>query len=248
LGKEEEELEQAPSIITALLAGFLSFVSPCVLPLIPAYISFISGISLEELSKSENRSEATRRVAVNSVFFILGFSLVFMTLGLSASFIGQFIAKNKGILEKVAGVIIVVFGIHLTGLFRIRWLDYERKLEVRRKPIGVIGAFVIGLAFAFGWTPCIGPILAAILALAAVQETLIKGMTLLAFYSLGLAVPFFLSGLFINLFFSFFGWIRRHFRLIEIISGTLLIIAGILIFTGQLTQLASIIPAPNLEY
>jgi len=233
---------------TALLAGFLSFVSPCVLPLIPAYISFISGVSLEELMSSENKGEATKKVAINSLFFILGFSLVFIALGASASFVGQFIASNKGLLEKIAAVIIIIFGIHLTGVFRIKWLDYEKKVDVKRKPMGVIGAFVMGLAFSFGWTPCIGPILGAILAMAAVQETVRQGMLLLVVYSLGLGIPFFLSGIFINLFFSAFGKIRRYFKLIEILSGVLLIVIGIFIFTGQLGRLASIIPAPNIEY
>jgi len=233
---------------TALLAGFLSFVSPCVLPLIPAYISFISGVSLEELMSSENKGEATKKVAINSLFFILGFSLVFIALGASASFVGQFIASNKGLLEKIAAVIIIIFGIHLTGVFRIKWLDYEKKVDVKRKPMGVIGAFVMGLAFSFGWTPCIGPILGAILAMAAVQETVRRGMLLLVVYSLGLGIPFFLSGIFINLFFSAFGKIRRYFKLIEILSGVLLIVIGIFIFTGQLGRLASIIPAPNIEY
>ncbi len=236
------------NVLTALLAGFLSFISPCVLPLIPAYISFISGVSLEELMSAKNRGEATKKVALNSAFFILGFTLVFVALGASASFVGQFIASNKAILEKIAAVIIVIFGIHLTGLFRIKWLDYERKVDVKSKPVGIIGAFVMGLAFAFGWTPCIGPILGAILAMAAVQETVQQGMFLLVVYSLGLGIPFFLSGIFINLFFSAFGRIRKHFRLIEILSGVLLIIIGLVIFTGQLGRLASIIPAPNIEY
>lgn len=236
------------NVATALLAGFLSFVSPCVLPLIPAYISFISGVSLEELMSSSSKSQATRKVAFNSLFFILGFSLVFVTLGASASFVGQFIAGNKGILEKIAGAIIIIFGLHLTGIFRIRWLDYEKKLDVKRKPMGALGALLLGLAFAFGWTPCIGPILGSILALAAVQETVRQGMFLLVVYSLGLGIPFFLSGIFINLFFSAFGKIRRYFRIIEIFAGVLLIIVGIFIFSGQLARLVSIIPAPNIPY
>lgn len=233
---------------SALLAGFLSFVSPCVLPLIPAYISFISGVSLEELTSSESKAEATRKVAINSIFFVIGFSLVFIALGASASFVGQFIASNKGLLEKIAAVIIIIFGIHLTGIFRIKWLDYEKKVDVKRKPMGVIGAFIMGLAFSFGWTPCIGPILGAILAMAAVQETIRQGMLLLVVYSLGLGIPFILSGIFINWFFSAFRKIRRYFRLIEILSGVLLILIGVFIFAGQLGRLSSIIPSPNIGY
>lgn len=238
----------APSVLTALIGGVISFVSPCVLPLIPAYISYISGYSVAELQAVENRAAVTRDVFFATLAFVLGFSVVFVALGASASAVGNFLAEQKWILEKIAGVIIVIFGIHLTGLFRIKFLDYEKKAQVSQKPMGLFGAFVMGVAFAFGWTPCIGPILGAILAIAAVQETVGQGMFLLFVYSLGLGIPFILSGLFMNLFFSFFGKVRRYFRAIEITAGVLLILAGVLIFTGQLQQLATYLPQINLEY
>lgn len=229
------------NVLTAFIAGFLSFISPCVLPLIPAYISYISGISLEELRMTEEKGKVLKRVSINSFLFILGFTVVFVSLGASASFIGQFLLTNKLILEKIAGVIIVIFGIHLAGIFRIKFLDYERKVQIEGKPLSFIGSFLIGFAFAFGWTPCIGPILGSILAIAAVQETVVQGMGLLAIYSLGLGVPFFLSGLFINIFFSLFGKIRKYFRIIELFAGIFLIILGILIFFGQFERLITLI-------
>ena len=234
------------TIFTALFAGFLSFVSPCVLPLIPAYLSFISGLSVEELKSTTNRAEVWRRVSLNSMAFILGFSVVFVALGASASAIGQFLQANKYVIEKVAGVVIVIFGIHFTGLFRIKWLDYERKMNVQVRKVGLFGAFILGFAFAFGWTPCIGPILGSILAIAATQETIWKGIGLLFVYSMGLGIPFFLSGLFMNLFFSAFQRAMKYMRIIEIVAGVFLIIVGVLVFTGKLAELTYYLPQWNV--
>ncbi len=234
------------TIFTALFAGFLSFVSPCVLPLIPAYLSFISGLSVEELKSTTNRAEVWRRVSLNSLAFILGFSVVFVALGASASAIGQFLQANKYLIEKVAGVVIVIFGIHFTGLFRIKWLDYERKMNVQVRKVGLFGAFILGFAFAFGWTPCIGPILGSILAIAATQETIWKGIGLLFVYSMGLGIPFFLSGLFMNLFFSAFQRAMKYMRIIEIVAGVFLIIVGVLVFTGKLAELTYYLPQWNV--
>ncbi len=234
------------TVLTALFAGFLSFVSPCVLPLIPAYLSFISGLSVEELKTTTNRAEVWRRVSFNSLAFILGFSVVFVALGASASAIGQFLQANKYMIEKVAGVVIVIFGIHFTGLFRIKWLDYEKKMNVQVRKVGLIGAFILGFAFAFGWTPCIGPILGAILAIAATQETIWKGIGLLFVYSMGLGIPFFLSGLFMNLFFSAFQRALKYMRVIEIVAGVFLIIVGVLVFTGKLAELTYYLPQWNV--
>ncbi len=233
---------QGVSVFTALVAGLFSFVSPCVLPLIPAYLSFITGLSIEELRTTGNRSEVMRRVTINSLVFILGFSVVFILLGASASFVGQFLQSHKVILEKVAGIIIVIFGIHFTGLLRIPFLDYSRGPNLSRRPMGLVGAFLLGVAVAFGWTPCIGPILGTILAIAAVQDTVWQGIGLLAVYSLGLGIPFLLSGLFINLFFSAFQKILRYMRWIELVAGIFLIIVGILVFTGKLAELTYYLP------
>ncbi len=233
---------QGVSVFTALIAGLFSFVSPCVLPLIPAYLSFITGLSVEELRTTGNRAEVVRRVTINSLVFILGFSVVFIALGASASFIGQFLQTHKVILEKVAGVIIVIFGIHFTGLFRIPFLDYASGPNISRRPMGLVGAFILGIAVAFGWTPCIGPILGTILAIAAVQDTVWQGIGLLAVYSLGLGIPFLLSGLFINLFFSAFQKILRYMRWIELVAGLFLILVGILVFTGKLAELTYYLP------
>ncbi len=234
------------TILAALFAGFLSFISPCVLPLIPAYLSFISGLSIEEMRSAENRAMVWKRVTLHSLFFILGFSIVFVTMGASASAIGQFLQTNKYIIEKIAGVVIVIFGIHFTGIFRLGFLDYEKKINITTKKAGPISAFILGFAFAFGWTPCIGPILGSILAIAATQNTVLQGVGLLFVYSLGLGIPFFLSGLFINLFFSTFQRLLKYMRVIEIVAGVFLIIVGILVFTGKLAELTYYLPNFNV--
>jgi len=221
--------------VGALVAGLLSFLSPCVLPLVPAYLSYISGVSVNELRHQEGESASVRRHALaQSLWFVAGFSLVFILLGASASLIGQWMLSNMAILGKVAGVIIVVFGLHYAGVIRIPFLMMEARFDAG----GVnarhgVGALVLGAAFAFGWTPCIGPILGAILAVAGVQAELMRGVALLALYSLGLAIPFLLAALATD---SFLRWSQRfkhHFDLIEKISGLLLIIVGVMIFLGS---------------
>lgn len=234
------------TILAALFAGFLSFISPCVLPLIPPYLSFISGLSIEEMRSVKNRKMVWKRVSLHSLFFILGFSIVFVAMGASASAIGQFLQENKYLMEKIAGVVIVIFGIHFTGLFRLGFLDYEKKLNITTNRAGPIPAFILGFAFAFGWTPCIGPILGSILAIAATQDAVLKGVGLLTVYSLGLGIPFFLSGLFINFFFSTFQRLIKYMRIVEIIAGVFLIVVGILVFTGKLAELTYYLPNLNV--
>lgn len=180
-----------------------------------------------------------KKVSLNSIAFILGFSVVFILLGASATFIGQFLLSKLTLLSKIAGVIIVLFGLHMVGLFRIKFLQYEKRFHTAGKPVGLFGSFAIGLAFAFGWTPCIGPILAAILIVAGSQDTVWQGISLLAFYSLGLGLPFFITGISLNTFLSMFNRIKRHFRTVEIISGAFLIVIGILIFTNYMSILSS---------
>ena len=226
------------NLLTALLAGLVSFLSPCVLPLIPGYISFISGLSLQELRTPQETSQATRRAFLSSVWFVLGFSAVFIALGASATALGGLLLPRLAALRIVAGILIVIFGLHLTGLFRIPFLQVEKKVEVRQRPLTALGAFLVGAAFAFGWTPCIGPILAGILALASTQETVPQGMLLLASYSLGLGLPFLAASLGVQAFLRFFGRFKTYLRAVEIASGLLLIGVGLLIMADRLTLLS----------
>ncbi len=230
------------SLLAAFAAGVLSFISPCVLPLIPGYLSFISGVTLEEMrgatAEIKPAEGARKRTIIASLAFILGFSLVFVTLGASASALGQFVMQRLTLLGKIAGVVIIIFGLHTMGILKIGWLYSEKRMQTERKPAGPIGAMLVGIAFAFGWTPCIGPILAAILAIAATQESIGQGVRLLAVYSLGLGIPFFLTSIAINQFFAAFARIRRHYHAIELASGALMVVIGVLIFTNRFTIIA----------
>lgn len=228
-------MDKNVTMLAALAAGFLSFVSPCVLPLIPGYVSFVSGVSLEEM-RSESALHASRsRVFITSLAFVFGFSIVFVTLGASATAIGKFLLGQLPLLSKIAGAILIVFGLHTMGVFRLAFLETEKRMHAQRKPAGPLGAMVVGIAFAFGWTPCIGPILSAILMIAAAKNSISEGVLLLAAYSLGLGIPFLLTSLAINQFFSATKRIRRYYHAIEVTSGVLLVAIGLLIFTGQLT-------------
>jgi cytochrome c-type biogenesis protein len=223
------------SLIAAFAAGFLSFISPCVLPLIPGYVSFVSGVSLEDMRGDAAVSSARRHVLITSLFFVLGFSLVFIALGATASVVGRFLFEKQPILAKIAGVLLVIFGLHTMGVFRIAFLETEKRMQADRKPAGAIGAMLVGIAFAFGWSPCIGPILGGILALAASKETVWEGTELLAVYSVGLGIPFLLTSIAINQFFAVSKRIRKHYHTIELVSGGLLVAIGVLIFTNQFT-------------
>lgn len=225
-------------ILTAFAFGVLSFISPCVLPIVPGYLSFISGVSFDEMQSSENRSRVRKRILLNALIFIAGFSLVFVALGASATAIGRFLHEQIDIISKIAGAVIIVFGLHMVGVFKIPFLNYEKRFHIEGKRLGLFGAFVVGLAFAFGWTPCIGPILAAILAIASQQETVGQGVLLLAAYSLGLGIPFLLAGLSVTMFFNVFNKFKRHLHTVEIVGGILLIGVGILIMTNYLTILS----------
>jgi cytochrome c-type biogenesis protein len=226
------------SIATAFIFGLLSFISPCVLPIVPGYISFISGVSFEEMQDTEHRAKVRKRIAVNSIFFILGFSVVFIALGASATAFGHFLHDKITLIGKIAGIIIVIFGLHMTGIFKIPFLNYEKRFQAEGKRLGLLGAFIVGLAFAFGWTPCIGPILAGILTIASQQDTVGKGIILLTAYSLGLGIPFFLTGLSISAFYNIFNKFKKHLHTVEVIGGILLIFVGILIATNSLTILS----------
>ncbi len=236
------------SLGLAFLAGILSFLSPCVLPLVPGYISFLSGVSLEELREGTRRREVALKAGLTSVFFVMGFSIVFVALGASASFIGKLLADHIVVLTRIAGIVIVILGLHLVGILKVGWLNYEKRLNIGRFHPGFFGALLIGLAFAFGWTPCIGPILAGILALAATQETMTRGMVLLAAYSLGLGIPFIATGFAVGLFMQFFQRYKRFIRWGEIIAGILLIALGCLIFFNNLGILLKYIPPSFYEF
>ena len=226
-------MSSLPLPIAAFVAGLISFLSPCVLPLVPGYVSLISGAGVEELRQQD--SKVMRSVMLNSVMFILGFSLVFMVLGAVASSIGQATRQHLALLSKIAGVIIILFGLHLTGLLPIKALYADKRLHRMKANPTAVGAFLVGFAFAFGWAPCIGPILSVILTFAASQATVAKGVALLAVYSLGLAVPFLLTSIGIDRFLEFYGRFRRHLHAVEVLSGVLLIAIGALVFTRHFT-------------
>jgi cytochrome c-type biogenesis protein len=223
------------TLLAAFAAGFLSFVSPCVLPLIPGYISFVSGISVEEMRGDVAPTTSRMQVFFTSLAFVLGFSIVFVLLGASATAIGKLMFAKLPLLSKIAGGILIVFGLHTMGVFRLAFLESEKRMHAQKKPAGPIGAMLVGVAFAFGWTPCIGPILGGILAIAGSKNSVSEGIILLAVYSLGLGIPFLLTSLAINQFFGAAKKIRRYYHTIELVSGGLLIAIGVLIITGQLT-------------
>ena len=228
-------MNQEVTLLAAFAAGFLSFVSPCVLPLIPGYISFVSGVSVEEMRADAAPATSRLQVFLTSLAFVIGFSLVFVALGASATAIGKFLFARLPLFSKIAGAVLIVFGLHTMGVFRLGFLDTEKRVHSQRKPAGPIGAVLVGVAFAFGWTPCIGPILGGILAIAGSKNSVAEGVTLLAVYSLGLGIPFLLTSLAINQFFGAAKRIRRYYHAIELASGALLIVIGVLIISGELT-------------
>ncbi len=213
----------------ALGGGILSFVSPCVLPLVPAYLCFLGGTSLEQLSGERSVEKgAARRVIIAAAFFVFGFSSVFVALGASASAVSGLLLEHKLILGKIAGVIIIIFGLHVTGLLRLPVLNREVRVHLDNRPASLIGSYVLGLAFAFGWTPCIGPILATVLSIAARGESLWYGTSLLSVYAAGLGIPFLLAAFLAAPFLRWAGRMRKHMRRIELATGGLLIVTGLL--------------------
>ena len=224
------------TLAAAALAGLLSFLSPCVLPLVPPYLTFIAGTTVEELAEEGERG-ARRDVALAAILFVLGFSTVFVALGATASAFGQFIRSYLDLLSYAAGVAIIAMGLHFLGVWRFAFLYREARMQVE-KPVGIWGAYVMGLAFAFGWTPCIGPILAAILTVAGSEENVARGATLLAAYSAGLGVPFLLAALAIEPFFRFIKGFSRHFAKVERVVGGLLVLTGVAFLTGGMQTLS----------
>lgn len=221
--------------IMAFVAGIVSFLSPCVLPLVPGYLSFVSGISFNELATAQGRPAVVKRAAIHALCFILGFSSVFVALGASATAIGQFLQARTDFFSKVGGIIVVLLGLHITGIWRISLLIREKRLVQTAPHKGLAGSFLTGLAFAFAWTPCIGPILGAILTVSAAQETVGHGVLLLSLYSLGLGLPFLFTALATHSFLILFGRVRSYVRAIEVGAGCLVIVMGLLILTDTLT-------------
>ncbi len=224
------------SIAGAFMAGLLSFFSPCVLPLVPPYLCFLAGVSFEELQNDD--SHVTGSVFRTALAFVLGFTTVFVLLGATASFIGQALTQYLDTLSMVAGAIILIMGLHFLGVFRLSWLYASKTVEVKNKPPGVIGGYLVGLAFAFGWTPCVGPVLAAILFLAGSKDTAWQGAGLLFVYSLGIGLPFLIAALFAGPFMSLMSRAKRQMHLVEKAMGGLLVVTGLLFMTGQMSNMA----------
>lgn len=223
----------------AVLAGVISFLSPCVLPLVPPYLCFISGMSMEQMSVREagNRQDSSNALYA-ALAFVLGFTTVFVLLGATASSIGQVLRQHLPLMAQIAGVFIILMGLNFLGVFRVGFFSREARYHQEAKPVGMLGAYGVGLAFAFGWTPCIGPVLAAILSVAATEESVTQGMGLLAFYSLGLGIPFLLAALSVDAFLRFFKSFRQHLRAVERVMGVLLIVTGLMFLTGSMQTMS----------
>jgi cytochrome c-type biogenesis protein len=220
-------------VFIAFTAGVLSFLSPCVLPLVPSYLTFVTGMSLEDLEAGVNR----RTTLIHSALFVAGFSAIFIVMGASASFLGQFFRQYELLIARAGGVVIIILGLHLTGIFRIAPLMREKRVHVNDKPAGYLGTLGVGMAFGAGWTPCIGPVLGAILTFAASREGMWSGVGLLTVYSLGLAIPFLLAALALDSFLQAFKKFRKYLHAVEVGSGVLLIVLGIMLLTGTFTIL-----------
>lgn len=225
-------MEIIAKIPIAFMGGFLSFISPCVLPLVPSYISFITGISFEELTDENDDKELKKVILYNSLMFILGFSVFFvLILGASANLFGQVFLNNKDLISKIGGAVIIFLGLHIIGVINFKSLQNDKRLHIfKEKPAGLLGSFFVGVGFAAGWTPCIGPILAQVFLLATTSGTPLAGVILFIAYSMGLAIPFLLTALGINKFLEHFQKLKKHMRAVSIVTGSLLIATGLLIF------------------
>jgi cytochrome c-type biogenesis protein len=228
------------SLFAAFSAGLLSFVSPCVLPLVPSYVSYITGLSVEKLANVEERDHFRSLIITNSLLFIAGFSAVFIAFGASASLIGQLLYDYQDVIRKVGGVLIIIFGLYLVGILKLTFFMTERRLlHFESRPVGYLGSFLIGTAFAAGWTPCVGPVLGAILMYASTTESMSAGVMLLSAYSLGLGLPFFLTAFGMDRFLSYFKSLRTYLGGVSVVSGVLLILVGVMIYTDSVTMMTS---------
>lgn len=221
-----------PALLVAFLAGLLSFLSPCVLPIVPPYLAYMGGISMPDLAYP---GAARRRAILPAVFFVLGLSTVFLILGVAASAFGAFYLQNQALFAKVSGIVVIVFGLHFLGVLRIPMLDREARLDAGDQGGSAFGAYLLGLAFAFGWTPCIGPQLGAILSIAASEASVARGTTLLGVYAAGLGIPFILAAIFMQRSLGLMGWMKRHMRAVERVMGVLLVAVGLALLFGAFT-------------
>lgn len=226
------------SLIMAFGGGLLSFFSPCVLPVIPSYVSYITGISFEDLTGEQDKGRIRKVTLKNSLFFIAGFSLIFILLGASSSFLGRILSDYQDIIRKVGGVMIVIMGLYIAGILKIGFLMQDKRLHLQNKPAGLLGSFLVGTAFATGWTPCIGPVLGSILLYASTANSVTSGIELLTAYALGLGIPFLITSLAINTALSYFKKINRYMRVVSVVSGLFLVVVGIMLFTGTFNVLS----------
>jgi len=227
------------SVLAAFSAGLLSFVSPCVLPLVPSYISYITGLSVEQLTDMSERAKFKKAIVLNSLLFIAGFSTVFIAFGASASLLGQVLVTYQDYIRRIGGVLIVVFGLYLLGVLNLNFLKMEHRYQFRNRPAGYLGSFFIGVAFAAGWTPCVGPVLGSILLYAGTTDSLVDGIVLLTSYSLGLGLPLFLTALGVDRFLAYFKEVRAYLWGVSTVSGVLLVLVGVMIYANSLTMVTS---------
>jgi cytochrome c-type biogenesis protein len=227
------------SLITAFLAGLLSFISPCVLPLVPSYLMYLSGLSFQQLAHSSEHAAVKKAVLMNALLFIVGFSIVFIGFGASASLLGQVLLDYQDAIRKIGAVLMIVFGLHLSGLITLKFLMMEKRVSVTTRQAGPIASLLIGGTFAAGWTPCVGPILGTMLLYAATKDTLLDGVTLLAFYSLGLGLPLLMASMALNRFLSCFQQMKRYLRLVSGMSGAVLMMMGVLMYLDRVSLLTA---------
>jgi cytochrome c-type biogenesis protein len=227
------------SLVAAFSAGLLSFVSPCVLPLVPSYISYITGLSVEQLMDVGERSRFKKAIVLNALLFIAGFSSVFISFGASASLLGQLLITYQDHIRRIGGILIILFGLYLLGVLNFDFLKMEHRFQFRNRPAGYVGSFLIGVAFAAGWTPCVGPVLGSILLYASTTDSLLDGVVLLSFYSLGLGLPLFLTALGVDRFLAYFREVRAYLWGVSTVSGVLLLIVGVMIYANSLTMITS---------
>lgn len=230
---------QEITILIAFFSGILSFISPCILPLIPSYITYITGISFKDLTDLSSKTKLRWMTILHSFFFILGFSTIFILMGASATYLGQLLAKYQYLIMRGGGILIIILGVHFIGIINIPFLQTDKRFELKRKPIGYLGSFTVGVVFAAGWTPCIGPILSTILLYASASQNFGTGIILLVIYSLGLGIPFFLSSLAFNSFLTAFEKVKRYMRVVTLVCGIFLIFIGILLLTDTFKGISS---------